>query len=509
VSLLAAALVFVVACLTRTADAPGVFWDDGVYLVSARALALGEGYVLPHLPGAPAAVHFPPGFPALLAVVWRLWPSYPDNLVLLKLVNPLLLALATWLAVRYATRTLGVPARVAAAVAVLFAASLPLLVLANVLFSEPLFLCAVLATLAAAEGREDPGMRRALVTGALAGAATLVRTLGLALVPGVMLALWLRGRRREACVAGAASLALIVPWSAWSAAHLDTLAAPLRGSYGPYLDWALALYRSHGAPLVARILTTNLGALFRSAGVALFPWGPIAIRPLLLVLVVLTIGVGALAVRRRAPALLLFAALYALLVLAWPYQPERFLWAVWPLVGLLLARGAVECWRVGGDPLATAGVRASTALLCAVALVASVGVGGYTARGASRGWFRSASTRNAMALAPVVDWVRTHTAPTDIVACDGEPYVHLQTGRTVVPVHVLSPDEYLAGTPLDQAADDLRALIRTGRPRFLVLSGGTAELAAAPLLDGAGGTPALVPLDTLPGGGAAYRVVLP
>jgi hypothetical protein len=509
VSLLAAALVFVVACLTRTPDAPGVFWDDGVYLVSARALALGQGYVLPHLPGAPAAVHFPPGFPALLAVVWRLWPAYPDNLVLLKLVNPVLLALAAGLAVRYATRVLGVPAWAAAVSAVLFAASLPLLVLANVLFSEPLFLCSVLATLLAAEWSANGGARRAVVAGALAAAAALVRTLGLALVPALMIGLWLRGRRREAVIAGATSLVCIVPWSLWSAARLATLPPPLRGSYGPYLDWALALYQSHGAPFLARILTTNLGALFRSAGVALFPWGPVAIRPMLLVLVVVTIGVGAVAVRRAAPTLLVFAATYAALVLAWPYQPERFLWAVWPLVGLLLARGAVECWRVGGAAVATAGVRASTALLCTVAVAATVGVGGYTARGASRGWFRSASARNADALAPVVAWVSAHTAPTDVIACDGEPYVHLQTGRTVVPVHVLSPDEYLAGTPLEQAADDLRALIRTGRPRFLVLSGGTAELAAAPLLDGAGGSPALVPLDTLPGGGAAFRVVLP
>jgi len=79
----------------------------------------------------------------------------------------------------------------------------------------------------------------------------------------------------------------------------------------------------------------------------------------------------------------------------------------------------------------------------------------------------------------------------------------------VVPVHILSPDEYLAGTPLEQAAADLRALFLANRPRYAVFSAVAAELAAAPLLDGAGGSPRLDRIAQLPGGGAAFRVVLP
>ena len=61
----------------------------------------------------------------------------------------------------------------------------------------------------------------------------------------------------------------------------------------------------------------------------------------------------------------------------------------------------------------------------------------------------------------------------------------------------------------EQSAADLRALFVAHRPRFAVFSGAAAELAAAPLLDGANGTPRLEPLGALPGGGAAFRVHVP
>ncbi|MEA3247244.1 MAG: hypothetical protein U9Q74_13915, partial [Gemmatimonadota bacterium] len=150
--------------------------------------------------------------------------------------------------------------------------------------------------------------------------------------------------------------------------------------------------------------------------------------------------------------------------------------------------------------------RIACAALAVVAVVAVAGAGFYSARGVSRGWADIAQRRNAARLRPVVDWVNAHTAPGDVVAADGEPLVHLYTGRRVVPVHVLTPDEYLAGTSLRQAADDLRALLRAGHATWAVFSAGALEADAADLVASAGGSPRLVPVDTLPGGGVAFRV---
>ena len=508
--LVAGVAVGAIALAAITPVPVGVFWDDGVYLIGAKALASGQGYRFVHLPGAPPAVHFPPAYSALLALVWVLLPDFPASVPWLKLVNPLLLGAGAALACAFGVRRLALPPLVAVLAVVVVTASLPLLVVTGVLFSEPLFVVALFGALAlAVRAEETGGWRWALAAGLAAGGLALVRTAGLALVPALVLALALARRPRAALVAAAAALGAILPWQLWVAARAAELAAPLHGSYGPYLDWVLALYRERGAGFALTIARENVLALVRTLGITLFPFGPRALRPLLVALVVVVAGVALLAAWRRARAAPLFLGCYGALVLVWPYAPDRFLWAVWPLAGLLIALGAVECWRLGAARRAGAGVRASAALACAVGAAALAGHAAYSVRGVARHWSDAAARTNAAALVPVADWVVRHTRPLDIVACDGEPFVHLYTGRIVVPVHILTPDEYLAGTPLEQAAADLRALFTAHRPRYAVFSAAAPQRAAASLLDGAGGTPRLVLLDTLPGGGAAFRVEIP
>jgi hypothetical protein len=508
--LVAGGLVTAIALATITPAPVGVFWDDGVYLIGAKALASGAGYRFAHLPGAPPAVHFPPGYPALLALVWTLSPGFPANVSTLKLVNPLLLGLAAGLAAAWGARRLTMPPLVAAGAAIVFSASLPLLVVTGVLFSEPLFLVVLFTALLLADRAADAGgWWPALSAGVAAGVLVLVRTAGLAFLPALVVGLLVVRRRREAAAAAATAVAVITPWQIWLASRVEALAPPLRGSYGPYLDWVLKLYRQRGAGFALTVMRENLLALFRTLGIALFPFGPRGVRPLLVALVIVVAVVALISARRRAAAAAPFLGGYFALVLAWPYAPDRFLWAVWPLVGMLVASGAVASWRLGSAAGARALTRATVSLACAVGVISLAGHIAYSVRGVARHWWDLAARTNAAALTPVAAWINTHTAPEDVIACDGEPFVHLYTGRTVVPVHILSPDEYLAGTPIAQAAEDLRTLFTANRPRYAVFSAAAGELGAAALLDGANGTPRLVPLDTLPGGGAAFRVVLP
>lgn len=506
----AGAVVAALALAAITAVPVGVFWDDGVYLIGAKSIATGAGYRFLHLPGAPPAVHFPPGWPAVLALVWKLSPSFPDNVVLIKMLNPLLLGAGAALACRYGVRRLDVPPPVAAATAVVFAAALPVMVIAGVLFSEPLFLVVLVIAFALADRAADRGgVRAAVAAGVAAGALALVRSAGLALLPAMCVALLAARRRRECAAAAAAALAVLAPWQLWVSLRAEQLAAPLRGSYGPYLGWVLGLYRERGAAFALVMARTNLLALMRSLGVALFPFGPRDIRPLLVTLVLVVAAVGVIRARRRATTALLFLLCYFAMVLVWPYSPDRFVWAVWPLLGMLLASGAVECFRIGAHAHSVPSVRATSAFACAVGVFAIGGHAGYSVRGAARHWWDAAARGNADALIPVADWINANTKPDDVVAVDGEPFIYLHTGRTVVPVHILSPDEYVAGTPFERAADDLRALIAAGRPRYAVFSGAAGEREVAPMLDGRDGTPRLEWIDALPGGGAAYRVVLP
>ncbi|HEY2850679.1 MAG TPA: hypothetical protein VGI97_12430 [Gemmatimonadaceae bacterium] len=503
----ACAIVGAIALAAITAVPVGVFWDDGVYLIAAKSLATGMGYRFLDLPGAPAAVHYPPGWPALLAVICKLSPAFPDNVVLLKLVNPLLLALGAGLACMYAVRRLHVPPLAAMASAVVFAAALPEIVISGVLFSEPFFFVVLMGALVLADHAVDHGgWKAALAAGVAAGAVALVRSVGVALIPALVLALLVARRRREAAVAIGGAVAALAPWQLWIARHAHDLPVAYRGNYGPYLDWVLGMYRDRGAAFALVIARTNVLTLMRSFGIALFPFGPREIRPLLVTLMLVVTAVAVIRARRRATTALLFVFFYCALVFAWPYSPERFMWGIWPLLGVLLASGAIECWRIACERGAARGVKVTAMFACAVGIWAIGGHAAYSVRGASRHWWDSAARANADALLPVVDWIKTNTNPADVIAVDGEPFVYLHTGRTVVPVHDLAPEDYFGGTPVERDADHLRALIVTGRARYVVFSR-AAERDIAPFLDGANGTPKLERIASIAGGGTAYRVV--
>src|SRR5436853_2210650 len=92
--LLVAATVFAVGAYLVDGFPVGVMNDDGMYVILAKALATGNGYRWIHLPDAPAATHFPPGYPVVLALLWRLVSAFPAKVLVFKLANAFFLSLA-------------------------------------------------------------------------------------------------------------------------------------------------------------------------------------------------------------------------------------------------------------------------------------------------------------------------------------------------------------------------------------------------------------------------------
>src|SRR2546421_12348864 len=72
--LAAGGLAVLAGALPLNRNLVGVFYDDGVYAGLGWALGHGLGYVHPNLPGTPAAVHFPPLYPLLLAPLFGSFP---------------------------------------------------------------------------------------------------------------------------------------------------------------------------------------------------------------------------------------------------------------------------------------------------------------------------------------------------------------------------------------------------------------------------------------------------
>src|SRR5262245_46551845 len=95
----------------------GLIVDDAWYVLLAKALATGQGYTLINSPTPGITPFYPPGFPALLAILFRLSPSFPDNVWLLKSVSIAAMFGTGLLSFRYFTRHRALPNHVALALA--------------------------------------------------------------------------------------------------------------------------------------------------------------------------------------------------------------------------------------------------------------------------------------------------------------------------------------------------------------------------------------------------------
>lgn len=461
-------LVLLVAILTITPWPVGVFEDDGIYTVLARSLATGDGYRLTNLPGSPNATHYPPGYPLVLAALWRLWPAFPDNVVLFKFANAVFLALAAFGVWTFARHRLAWSPVAAGAVALISTLSIVVLLVTGMVLSEPLFLALLLPALLLAERASETGdVRHAALAGLALGALALVRTLGALAIPAAVLVLLARRHLRGAIVLGAVAAALVAPWQIWVSLHHAEVAPVLGGKFGAYGPWMSEGYREGGWALARAVVARNLQGLQGMLGYMFMPVGAAWPRLVALATVVLMGLAGVFALARRAPVSALFLTCYLGVVLWWPFDANRFLWAVWPLlvcpVWWTVSWGAQWARHAGT-------LRAIRMAVIVAALVPAAGFAIYNVRGYRGSWWASIQRDAGQHAAPIVDWVSRHTDPSDVVATESDLIVHLYTGRRTTPVSSFVPRQRV-----DQwtGADDLAALrtiLATYRPRFLIVS---------------------------------------
>jgi hypothetical protein len=502
---LAAGVVLSVAVWASQPYPVGVFHDDGVYVVLAKALASGEGFRYVHLPDAPHATHYPPGYPYWLAALWTLSPKFPDNVGTFQLANAVLLAATSLGVFVFARRVLAWTTGAAIAAGLLSTLTYPLLGLSGYVLSEVLFAGLLIPTLILAERavRENAEVMDAGFAGAAAGALTLVRSNGIAVVGAVVLVLLAQRRPRLAGIAFVAALMLLGPWQLWVAAHDSQLAEPLKGAYGSYLPWLIAGAREDGIALIGGTIATNL----RETGALFADRFSISDRPLprQLTAIVVTLVVMASAARwrRRAPVTLAFIALYMAIVLVWPWNPWRFVYAIWPLVllsfGLVLEYiHEIRVWRRS----------VSVALLAVFGLLAIGMLRAEVRAYASRSWYYPARDA-AQRIAPTIRWVTTSTQPTDLVAVEGEPIVYLFTGRKAVPSVSFVPSQYVARRSSEATAVSMRRVLSTFPVSYvsaITLDGfRAAQLLTTPTAADSL-APRLVQLHGLGAGGGFYRV---
>ncbi len=304
--------------------------DDAIYMVTAKSLASGGGYRQEHLPGHPYLTKYPPLFPLFMSMAWRMEPHFPRTLQTASMLQAGLLPvyLALLLLV---LRQLGFSWRRTLLIAGLTFVTFGFVLLAVTLYSELLFGCFLFAAIFAIQRSADrDSYRWALLGGVLAGLAYLTRNAGVPLFAAAPIFFFLRRRLRLSLFFFAPALPMAAAWLLWGYLHPAVVAKAVGI---PYLDEFLKMVR--GQHFFAHLIE-ELATLSASVADSFLPGVMDFLHGLPLhhlILAAAIFGGVRLGRRRQWPLVLIFGALYLIMVMLWTFEDlNRLVIPVWPVL---------------------------------------------------------------------------------------------------------------------------------------------------------------------------------
>jgi hypothetical protein len=454
------ALVLVAIYLLRMNRAAGLMVDDAYYVLLARALAEGHGYRLISSATVEMLPLYPPGFPFLLSLVFRVMPQFPDNVLLLKAVSAAALLATTVLTYVY-LRQRQMSTTLSAVVAVAIGTMPALVFLAtSTVMTECMFtlvqLAAVVALDRTARADRARATRLIAVGAVLTAAVVLIRSAGIGLAVAVVLWLASRHEWKRIILFGAVLAVCLLPWTLYARRHAPTTAE--RHQHGGavvysyqeqvWMRWA-GSPRSGAATVVdlpARIATNTIDVLGRGlvgmfapallrgpaesgeevvslggrVGIRTGSMGNTTVTMVVSCIFGAFVVIGFAVTARRQPRLAEFLVPVALaIILVWPFWSFRFLLPLSPYLFLYFATGLR---RFGADTVAR------VAVLCVVGLNLA-DHGGYIALGRSatesRIWLAEARDVEA-----ALQWLDDHAG--GVVATTNPALVYLETGLKTI-----------------------------------------------------------------------------
>jgi hypothetical protein len=333
----------------------GMFVDDAWYVLLAKALATGQGFTLINAPVPHLMPFYPPAFPALLSLVFRIAPDFPANLLLLKSVSIAAMIGVTLVTYWYFRYARDLPGYLSLSLAVATGLTPPLVFLATTtVMSEPVFMLWLLLAISVIEwGVRSTETRRlwicAFVGAFFASAAFLTRSIAIALILSVVIYL-LKLRLFKAIAIFAAGVALFVgPWMIYARLHAPTLEQRrtqngyIMQDYGTQFWERKAGDESSGiiraSELPERVWTNALQMITRDAGEAVGTklfyifqaagGGEGGISALFAALAV----AGFIAVARKRITLAeITVVLTVMIVVSWPFETFRFVLPLTPFL---------------------------------------------------------------------------------------------------------------------------------------------------------------------------------
>jgi hypothetical protein len=454
-SLIVAGLLYLV--LMR-ATRFGAYHDDGIYVTTAKALAEGHGYRLISLPYEPAQTKYPPFYPFLLSIIWRMVPEFPQNLpemTLLSVIATLGFLAISW---RYFLKHKYASHWQALIVVALTALNWRTMILATSVYSEMLFALLAVAALHLTEKHENAasGTSTGLAAGLMIGLAFLTRSSGITLVVSTAVYFTIRRQWKKAVLPFAVASLFVIGWVGWCAVsktsaqgintpyytsyidHLNQVVGDLQAQNGSSRSSVLlnmAVENFVGGVLISVPLVATGLSYGAFAGFSGYAVGMAICAPFLSLVLFASGFIRSLATRIRLLHIYVVTCLGLYLFWLPGVSYDRFLMPLLPFLLLFIAGefGILVSLARRGVRSAEGSGKVSGLLIGLVMVL----VGGLSLYGYGLGAYSSFVSLRSSAIraaddAQAVTWIMDNTDPSDTIVCYRDPKYFLYTGHKAV-----------------------------------------------------------------------------
>ena len=433
----------------------GATHDDSIYLTTAKALATDQGYRIISLPYEPAQTKYPPFYPFLLSMVWRVYPQFPANLMPMMLLSVLATLSFLALSYRYLVKYDYATKWQALIVVALCALNWRSFILATTILSEMVYAALSVAALWLAEKsvKEQSSRLAASILGVILGLAFLTRTAGLALLVAVGVHFALRKQWRRALLPIAVGSLFVFGWIGWCYLNKTTVEDSTTAYYTSYFRVSYDLISqmevaNHSSKLMV-VLTLVLKNAFMLVVITppviclglTFDWPQVLPQQLFNIGLGIFIVVFWLIVRgfwrlksKRIRLLHLYVLLYVVLHMIWPYPIyDRFLMPLICFLELFMVAELTAILRMVRNELAPAAPTSKRISAAFVGLVMFflAGAFAYTYWLGYRQFLSYSSNVTAGSLKDrrAIEWIAEQTDSSAVLLCASDPKYYLYTGR--------------------------------------------------------------------------------
>lgn len=452
-------ILFLLVYLLRLDRVVGMYVDDAWYVLLAKAIATGQGYTMINSP-TPGILPplYPPAFPFLLSLIFRLAPAFPQNLWLLKSISIVAMLGVGIAAYYYFNVTRALPASISFGLSLaLIFSPLAVLLATTMVMSDAVFILSLLLIVIAIERcvvcHDSNAWSYAATAGALMAFAFLTRSISAGLALAVLGYLAQKRRWREGVIFGAICGLLIAPWLVYARLHapapelLQEQNGYIVQSYKNQFWQKKASVAMSGTQTIQdfpKRLIGNLGFVGRGALAEtilsdsvyqLQVFGVWRIVVLQLLTLLLLLGYVA-AIRRQITLAEIYLPIALGITIIWPFHEVRYLLPLLPFL-LLYALEGLRFLLSQGQQFTRFSLRAQEQNVWQVAVWGLVVFClathvAYIRALRSPATERPIWTQKFEESERVMAWVGQHVPSDQIIATDNAPLLHLMTGHKTI-----------------------------------------------------------------------------